>query len=144
MIRDLTLNDIETIVRDEERIFGDSLGKSMLEASLNGSDPLNHYFVDYEDELRGYIGIWCDNGNAQILNFYVNEAYRRKHIGQNLVLHAIEYAYKNGVNTISLEVRPHNLDAVDLYKKLGFEYAYKRKFFYNDGEDAHVYILRRD
>ena len=141
MIRGLEIKDIEKIVSDEERIFGDSLGKSMLEASVKGSDPLNHYFVMEDgDAIIGYIGIWVDGKNAQILNFYVNEEYRRKHLGEELVNYAISYAKDNGVDTISLEVRPHNLIAVDLYKKVGFEYSYKRKYYYNDGEDAHVYI----
>ena len=144
MIRNLSLDDINEIVEDEERIFGDSLGKSMLEASVKGDDLLNHYFVLDINGLKGYIGVWFDGDNAQILNFYVKESERRKHYGEDLLKYAIEYLYANEVKTISLEVRPHNLGAVDLYIKMGFEYSYKRKFFYNDGEDAHVYILRRD
>ncbi len=140
MIRELIINDIEEIVADEERIFGDSLGKSMLEASLKGDDPLNHYFVLDDNGIKGYIGVWVDGGNAQILNFYIKEEFRRNHLGEELVNFAVDYAKDHGVNTISLEVRPHNLAAVDLYLKLGFEYSYKRKYFYNDGEDAHVYI----
>lgn len=140
VIRNLSIEDIEEIVKDEERIFGDSLGKSMLEASVKGDDVLNHYFVLDDNGIRGYIGIWVDGVNAQILNFYVKEEYRRCHHGEELVNFAVEYAKELGVTTISLEVRPHNLAAVDLYLKLGFEYSYKRKYFYNDGEDAHVYI----
>lgn len=141
MIRDLEIKDIERIVSDEERIFGDSLGKSMLEASVKKDDLLNHYFVMEEnDSIIGYIGVWIDGKNAQILNFYVNEEHRRKHLGEELLRYAISYSKENGVDTISLEVRPHNLIAVDLYKKVGFEYSYKRKYYYNDGEDAHVYI----
>ena len=40
MIRGLEIKDIEKIVSDEERIFGDSLGAEMIGASLDGSDPL--------------------------------------------------------------------------------------------------------
>lgn len=144
MIRDLRIDDIEEIVADEERIFGDSLGKSMLEASVKGDDTLNHYFVLDEDGIKGYIGVWLDGGNAQILNFYIKEEFRRQHLGERLVEYAIEYLYSNGVDTISLEVRPHNLGAVDLYIKMGFEYSYKRKYFYSDGEDAHVYIKYKE
>lgn len=144
MIRPLEIDDVEEVTSDEERIIGDTLGKSMLEASIKGEDIFNHYFVDYNDSLRGYIGIWIDGSNAQILNFYVKENERRKHIGEGLLRFVIDYAYKKGVDTISLEVRPHNLNAIDLYKKMGFEFSYKRKYFYSDGEDAHVYILRRD
>jgi [ribosomal protein S18]-alanine N-acetyltransferase len=145
MIRPLELDDIKMVVDDEMRIFGETLGEEMFKSSINGSEPFNHFFVDTADsKIRGYIGIWFDGGNAQILNLYVNEDYRRQHIGEGLMRFAIDYLWQNNVTTISLEVRPHNLDAVDLYRKLGFEYSYKRKFYYNDGEDAHVYILYKE
>ncbi len=145
MIRPLELDDIKMVVDDEMRIFGETLGEEMFKSSINGEEPFNHFFVDVLDsKIRGYVGIWFDLDNAQILNLYVNENYRRKHIGEGLMRFAIDYLWKNNCKTISLEVRPHNLDAVDLYRKLGFEYSYKRKFYYNDGEDAHVYILYKE
>ena len=145
MIRPLKEEDIKTIIEDEERIFGESLGCDMLHKTITGEDPLNHFFVDEEDDkIRGYIGVWFDLKNSMILNFYVNEDYRRKHIGEALMKHVIDYVFAHGVDTITLEVRPHNLDAIDLYRKLGFEYSYKRKYYYNDGEDAHIYILYKE
>ena len=145
MIRDLKKEDIKTIVNDEERIFGETLGEAMFMASISGDDPLNHYYV-YEDnnEICGYIGVWYDLNNSMILNFYVKEEHRRKHIGETLLKYTIKKVFDSGVDTVTHEVRPHNLDAIDLYKKLGFEYSYKRKFYYNDGEDAHIYILYKE
>lgn len=145
MIRPLKEEDIKTIIEDEERIFGESLGYLMLHNTISGEDPLNHFFVDEEDsKIRGYIGVWFDEKNSMILNFYVKEEYRRMHIGENLMRYVIDYVFNSGVDTITLEVRPHNLDAIDLYRKLGFEYSYKRKYYYNDGEDAHIYILYKE
>ena len=144
MIRKIEEKDIKQIVEDEKRIFDETLGEEMLKESINDPNALNHFFVDCEDGIRGYVGVWFDGNNSMILNLYVNEKYRRCHIGEGLMRYVIDYVFKNGVDTITLEVRPHNLDAIDLYKKLGFEYSYKRKYYYNDGEDAHVYILYKE
>ncbi len=145
MIRPLEEKDISKVIEDETRIFGETLGKDMLQESINDKNALNHFFVDEEnDKIRGYVGVWFDGNNSMILNLYVNEDYRRLHIGESLMRYVIDYVFKSGVDTITLEVRPHNLDAIDLYKKLGFEYSYKRKYYYNDGEDAHVYILYKE
>lgn len=143
MIRCLKKEDVSQIVSDEKRIFGDSLGEGMLMNSLD--IDMYHFFVDEQDsKIRGYIGLWVDSNIAQILNFYVNEEFRRNKIGTNLLEYSINFLYSLNVDTISLEVRQSNLDAIDLYEKYGFSYSHKRKFYYNDGEDALVLILRKD
>ncbi len=143
MIRCIKQSDVKTIVEDEKRIFGDSLGEGTL---LNGiSNDMYRYFVCEEDEkIISYIGLWIDSNIAQVLNFYVNEEYRNKGYGKKMLEYALEYLDSLDVNTISLEVRPSNLNAIDLYEKYGFSYSHKRKYYYNDGEDAYVLIKRKD
>lgn len=143
MIRKMTKEDIPEIVKSENRIFGDSLGEGMLINEL--SNPLAHYFVlDIDNFVAGYIGLWADLSCAQILNFYIHEDFRRKGYGTMLLNYGIDILYSLGVNTISLEVRPSNFNALDLYENLGFEFSHIRKYYYNDGEDAHVLIKRKD
>ncbi|MGM9972305.1 MAG: ribosomal protein S18-alanine N-acetyltransferase [Anaeroplasmataceae bacterium] len=143
MIRCVKPEDVSQIVEDEKRIFGDSLGEGMI---LNGiNSDMYHYFVLEEDGIiKAYIGLWVDGSIAQILNFYVKEEFRRCHLGTTMLEYAIEFLNSLKVLTISLEVRPSNLNAIDLYEKYGFEYSHKRKYYYNDGEDALVLILRKE
>lgn len=131
--------DISYIVCDEEKIFGKSLGYDMLEGELK--NEMAHYFVLEEDEqLIGYIGTWLDLNNASILNFYIKKEYENKGYGSKLLNYSITYLENLGANLISLEVRESNTKARMLYEKFGFEFSYKRKFYYDNGEDAYVYI----
>ena len=143
MIRKMEKRDILEIVADEERIFGSSLGEAMLHNEL--SNPMAHYFVMEENNvIISYIGLWEDSKNAQILNFYVKEKFRRLGYAKKMLEYALNYLDNLGVEVITLEVRPSNLNAIDLYEKYKFEYSYKRRFYYNDGEDALVLIRRKD
>ena len=143
MIRYINSNDVSKIVSDEKRIFGDSLGEGTLLSGIESD--MYHFFVDEEnDNIRSYIGLWVDGNVAQILNFYVNEEYRGKGLGCEMLEFALKFLDELRVDTISLEVRPSNLNAIDLYEKYGFMYSHKRKYYYSDGEDAYVLILRKD
>lgn len=142
MIRPMNKKDISYIVCDEEKIFGKSLGYDMLEGELK--NEMAHYFVLEEDEqLIGYIGTWLDLNNASILNFYIKKEYENKGYGSKLLNYSITYLENLGANLISLEVRESNTKARKLYEKFGFEFSYKRKFYYDNGEDAYVYIKRK-
>ena len=54
----------------------------------------------------------------------------------------IDYMKDNQVSTITLEVRPSNKKAQELYRKLGFNKVAIRRNYYKDNEDA--FLLLKD
>lgn len=83
-------------------------------------------------------------GEAHILNLCVDEAYRCRGIGRQLLNALIERAGAAGMADAYLEVRPSNTTAIRLYLSLGFEQVGMRRGYYqaaNGREDAAV--LRR-
>jgi ribosomal-protein-alanine N-acetyltransferase len=77
-----------------------------------------------------------------VLNFGVPEKNRRRGVGGALLGSLIEQAGKIGIESIWLEVRQSNLEAVNLYKKKGFSVIQTRKNFYTQPlEDALVLKL---
>ncbi|HXI68029.1 MAG TPA: ribosomal protein S18-alanine N-acetyltransferase [Steroidobacteraceae bacterium] len=83
-------------------------------------------------------------GEAHILNLCVDEAYRCRGIGRQLLNSLIERAGAAGMADAYLEVRPSNTTAIRLYLSLGFEQVGMRRGYYqaaNGREDAAV--LRR-
>jgi ribosomal-protein-alanine N-acetyltransferase len=83
-------------------------------------------------------------GEAHILNLCVDEAYRCRGIGRQLLNSLIERAGAAGMADAYLEVRPSNTTAIRLYLALGFEQVGMRRGYYqaaNGREDAAV--LRR-
>ena len=95
------------------------------------------YFVAKEDRVLGYAGIWCVFENADITNIAVSPDFRRRGVGEKLLLALVTEAKIRGADNIRLEVRANNTAAIMLYEKCGFSKIGVRKKYYSDnGEDA--------
>ena len=140
ILREMTFDDIEEVVKGEEKIFKESLGYDMLYSELR-LNPFAYYFVlDIDTKVSGYIGVWIDGEHAEIINFYVDEEYQRNGFGSLMLEFVIQLCELSKVPNISLEVRESNTKAIGLYNKYGFNFSHKRLGYYKDGEDALVLI----
>lgn len=139
-LRPMTVLDIDSVVEGEEKAFGESLGYDMLYSELVMNPFANYFVLDIEGFVRGYIGVWIDEDNSQIINFYVDEDYRGLGFGSMMLEFVIELCKMSNLNAVSLEVRESNHNAISLYEKYGFVFSHKRKHYYKDGEDALLLI----
>lgn len=144
VFRPMRPSDAEVIAGLDREIFGSSIGKDALinEIRLN---PLAHYFVLQEQEtleILGHIGLWIDEENAQILNFYVKPPQQGKGYGKRIIESTIEYLYLHGVKNATLEVRPSNKTAFALYTKYGFKVVATRDNYYDNGEEAYLMLKK--
>ena len=98
------------------------------------------YFVARKGgNIVGYGGVWVVGEEAHITTLAVDALYRRRRIGERLVLALMEEAVIKGANHCTLEVREGNRSALALYRKFGFRDAALRKSYYTDnGENAIV------
>ena len=77
-------------------------------------------------------------GEVNIDDLFVLRKFRQKHVATNLLDMLIT---NTKVNTpIFLEVREDNQNAIDLYKKFGFNITRSRKNYYHDCD---AYIMER-
>lgn len=137
-IRPATVDDILNIVTLEHQVFKESLGESFLydEMMLN---PFSHIVIgEVNHQMVGYIGLRVDQ-EAEIMNFAVFPHEQKKGYGKTLLTYALGYLKKQGVKTLSLEVRESNVIAQKLYLSFGFRKSHIRKNYYQN-EDAIVYI----
>src|SRR5262249_31300452 len=72
------------------------------------------------ERIAGFLGMWFMVDEAHIVTVAVDEAERRRGIGEMLVARAIEVARERGADTVTLEVRVTNTGAQALYDKYGF------------------------
>jgi len=94
-------------------------------------------------KIIGYIIFWRLFEDVQINNIAVHPDFRRLGIGRAVLEGVIEQMRKEGAKNITLEVRPSNIGALTLYKKLGFRPLSIRKAYYSHpDEDAIVLSLR--
>jgi ribosomal-protein-alanine N-acetyltransferase len=89
--------------------------------------------------IIGFIGVWMLPDEAHIVTIAVRDSYRRKGIGELLLIQAIELARAKGQGLVTLECRVTNEPALMLYEKYGFQQVGLRPRYYSDNhEDAYV------
>ena len=89
------------------------------------------------DFIAGFVGAWDMAGSAHIVTICVRRSHRGQGVGELLLLGAIERAVARGATEVTLEVRPSNVVARNLYRKYGFTDRGVRKSYYSDNrEDA--------
>ena len=95
--------------------------------------------AEHHQPLAGYGGFWMMVDEAHISTIAVAPAYRRRGLGEMLLLCLVDEAQKKNAAMVTLEVRVSNIVAQTLYEKYGFETQGKRVRYYSDnGEDAYI------
>ena len=92
--------------------------------------------------LIAYISFYFLHDEAEIINLAVSHDFRRKGLGSSLVSKVLDVCLEEKVKMIFLEVRPSNVPALCIYRRLGFQEAGRRKQYYPDNlEDALILSL---
>ncbi len=89
----------------------------------------------------GYAGLRFRSESAHVSTIAVHPDWRRQGLGTWLLLTMIEQAISRGMRRVTLEVRPSNKIAQQLYARVGFVRTSVRHAYYRDGEDAWLMAL---
>lgn len=102
------------------------------------SNKLAHYLVVRAGPMVvAYAGIWLLVDEAHITTFAVDPGWRRRRIGERLILALLDLAIARGAREATLEVRLSNLAARRLYEKFGFQpVGIRPRYYSDDHEDA--------
>ena len=102
----------------------------------------DHFFgEEVSQSTKEYIvaiaGFWLMVDEAHITTIAIRNAYRRRGIGERLLIQIIEMTEQFKAKVVTLEVRISNKQAQVLYEKYGFQKVGIRRAYYTDnGEDA--------
>lgn len=156
MIRLMRHGDLETVTRLEGELFTSaSWSLSMLEQELNGPGRTYYVWVGSRphipqnevpsacDEVLGYIGIWYDSVDAEIMTIGVAKNAQHAGIGRTLLCTAIDTAREQGAHRVLLEVRVDNEHAINLYRQFGFKPMGLRRHYYQP-EDIDALTMSLD
>lgn len=140
MLRQWKKSDNEVIGRLEVENFRSPWSLEMLDSCFLYD---NFYGVVEEDDgvIIGYVGAVYSGEDADVMNLCVDEKYRRRGYATKLMNGIIDYLKERLVKNVFLEVRRSNRSAIALYEKLGFTKVGERKRYYENTEDAMVYVL---
>jgi len=100
-------------------------------------------FESDEVQIIGMGCLWSIVEEAHITLLGIHPDYRRQGLGQLLLFTLLEDAIARQLKWATLEVNENNIAAIELYQKLGFQVAGKRKGYYQPaGDDALVLWLK--
>ncbi len=142
MIRPMQMSDVPQLAALEQLCFSDPWSAASIASEL--SNPLSLWLVDECGEgVVGYVGSQSVPPEADLMNLAVAPAYRAQGIGRALLCRLQTLLHKQGITSLSLEVRVSNAPARALYDSLGFAEVGKRpRYYVNPIEDA--LILRKE
>ena len=133
---------VSQVAELEKVCFSDPWSENSVASELN--NKLSLWLVAVEgDAVAGYIVSQTVMDETDMMNVAVHPDFRRRGIGESLVLGLVEKLKSLGSHCLTLEVRSSNESAISLYEKLGFTQIGRRKNYYrNPKEDA--LILRKE
>ncbi len=144
VIEDMAVEDIDAVQEVERASFPVPWPANAFRHELTQNKNA-HYLVAREGEhIVGYAGLWLSLDEAHITTIAVLPDYRRRKIGERMLVSIFERAEKLGAEWLTLEVRASNLAAQRLYEKYGFRPAGIRRRYYSDNnEDAIIMWTER-
>lgn len=140
-IRPANEGDIPAIVEVENASFPAPWTEKSFKHELANPRAFFCVAAGKNNEVLGYYDIWACAGEGHLLNICVVPDHRRNGLGKALLEHALATARGAGAREIYLEVRPTSGAAINLYEKCDFVRIGIKKGYYQDGEDALLYVL---
>lgn len=140
-IKKLEKNDINKILQIEKSQNVTILKETVILDDMSNSNNTLYFGAIYNDIIVGYIAITYVIDSIDILSIVTMKSYENIGIASFLLEYIFNFAKKNNVNKIFLEVRTSNTKAINLYEKNNFKLISKRKNYYTDTkEDALIYL----
>ena len=134
----MTREDLDQVLEIEKNSFSSPWSLNAFEIELSDNHNYTFYLVARAgNQVLGYLGSWFIVDEVHITNIAVKSTVRRQGIGQLLLRYLFQVAKAQKMSAITLEVRPTNRAAQELYKKLGFiSVGIRPKYYQDNHEDA--------
>jgi tRNA threonylcarbamoyl adenosine modification protein YeaZ len=142
--REFTAIDLVPAVAMEKAVYGKSGWSPAQFKEEFAKAPKSAYYIAAESngELIGYAGIYYLSDFADVHTITVSPEHRRKGIGREFLKRLINWARVKKAESIMLEVRVGNEEALPLYIENGFTEISRRQNYYGPGLTA--IIMRKE
>lgn len=134
----MNADHLDELERLERICFSRPWSRKMLAEELENACAA--FLVAEEPETQrvlGYAGVLVMADEGYITNVAVFPEYRRQGIAAQIIKVFCDFAQGNHLAFLTLEVRPTNTAAIELYRSFGFEEVGRRKNYYDlPKEDA--------
>lgn len=94
-------------------------------------------------EILGFAGVVMVLDEAELVNVAVRKSRQKQGIGRLLVESLMRLIAEQEIELLHLEVRVSNIEAISLYKRIGFEEVGMRHNYYEAPREDAVLMNRR-
>ena len=141
-LREMTLADLPSVREIDRLSFPTPARAGLFEHELDQNNIAHYQVLGFGDltestQLIGFAGFWLIADEIHVSTIATHPQWRRKGLGELLLLNLLFEAYAYPANMVTLEVRRSNTTAQALYRKYRFNEVGTRPRYYRDtGEDA--------
>jgi ribosomal-protein-alanine N-acetyltransferase len=135
---------LDEIARIEHASFLVPWKREFFEGELSEPFRYSRVLVSQDGSLPrlgGYLFAVALYEEFHINKIATDPAVRNRGLGRALLEDSLARARAARANAVTLEVRISNIPAREFYASYGFREAYRRKAYYQDGEDAFAMVL---
>jgi ribosomal-protein-alanine N-acetyltransferase len=133
----MTLDDLRAVHAIERASFSVPWPDDAYRNELLTNRLASYVVARAGDIVVGFAGLWVMVDEAHVTTFAVDPGWRRRGIGERLLLALLDISLARRAREATLEVRLSNMPARRLYEKYGFRPVGIRPRYYSDnGEDA--------
>ncbi len=142
-LREAVIEDLEKISIIEKESNPIPWSPKSLGSEISGK---NQFWVVTDDEtdekIFGFLIFSAVGEEAHVLEIAVGVPFKRQGLGRYIIQRMISFALRKGHDSIYLEVRSENEEAIKFYQSLGFVVIHRKSKYYSDGADAFSMIFR--
>lgn len=140
-IRAAKLADLEEIAALEAAAFSNPWNTRTFRSLIRREGVLISVAEAVSGGILGYSVCWWVQDQAELANLAVKEEFRGRGVGSALLDQVLLNLARAGVDTLFLEVRVSNDEALALYRSRGFvQVALRRDYYRNPREDARILL----
>ena len=137
LIRRMTLEDVPAVHEIDMLSFSLPWSERSFRFEVAENPASRGWVAEADGRIAAMLVLWVIIDEAHIATIAVHPDFRRRGIGEQILLHALRAAQDDGARRAFLEVRAGNSAAQAMYKKYGFVADGVRPRYYKDNnEDA--------
>ena len=137
VVEPMRVEDLAAVQAIEQASFTTPWPPHAYRSELEANRLATYLVVRAAERVVAYAGMWLMVDEAHITTFAVHPAWRRRRIGERLLIALLDIAIARRAREATLEVRLSNLPARRLYEKYGFRpVGLRPRYYSDDAEDA--------